>query len=86
MRKWQEFVPAVLKSLRTHRGESVAAHARTAQHIGAMEPYKLRGVANQYVMTFLQSIEKLCTGTLEGIPSINGQVRCVRFCFSCCVM
>lgn len=38
-----------------------------------MDPPKLRALASSYVMEFLQSIEKLIVGTLEGNPALNGQ-------------
>lgn len=38
-----------------------------------MDAQKLRSLASNYVMEFLQSIEKLIVGTLEGNPALNGQ-------------
>lgn len=38
-----------------------------------MDPPKLRALASNYVMEFLQGVEKLIVGTLEGNPAINGQ-------------
>mmetsp|Transcript_22683 Transcript_22683/g.38501 ORF Transcript_22683/g.38501 Transcript_22683/m.38501 type:complete len:677 (+) Transcript_22683:47-2077(+) len=72
-RKYQEFVPAVLKTLRSYRADSIQSHRKTESQIRSMDSFKLRSVANNYVMNFLRSIEDLCTGTLEGLPSINGQ-------------
>jgi hypothetical protein len=72
-RKYQEFVPAVLKTLRGYKSDAVSNHQQTKAQIAAMESFRLRSVANQHVMAFLQTIEKLCKGTLEGNPTFNGQ-------------
>lgn len=72
-RQYQEFVPAVLKTLRSLRADSIQNHQRTQAQIRSMDSFKLRAVANQFVMNFLQTIERLCVGTLEGVPTINGQ-------------
>ena len=39
----------------------------------SMDPPKLRALASNYVMEFLQGVEKLIVGTLEGNPALNGQ-------------
>jgi hypothetical protein len=72
-RKYQEFVPAVLKTLRSYKADALQNHQSTKAQIAALESYRLRAVANQHVMSFLQTIEKLCKGTLEGSPTHNGQ-------------
>ncbi len=38
-----------------------------------MEAPKLRSLATAYAMSFLQNLERLVKGTLDGIPNQNGQ-------------
>ena len=73
LRKYQDEIPAVLKALRAFRADSVAAHRRAQSQITSLESYRLRAAANQHVTEFLQTIEKLCAGTLDGAPALNGQ-------------
>jgi hypothetical protein len=41
--------------------------------VASLDSNKLRGNASRFVMHFLQLIEKLLLGTLEGNPGLNGQ-------------
>ncbi|EGG23135.1 hypothetical protein DFA_05265 [Cavenderia fasciculata] len=59
--------------LRAFRKTSDEQLAKLKGQLDAMTAGRLRVVASNYVMEFLQSIEKLIVGTLEGNPSLNGQ-------------
>eukprot|EP01112_Ceratiomyxa_fruticulosa_P015981 TRINITY_DN4787_c0_g1_i1.p1 TRINITY_DN4787_c0_g1~~TRINITY_DN4787_c0_g1_i1.p1 ORF type:complete len:740 (-),score=173.13 TRINITY_DN4787_c0_g1_i1:40-2259(-) len=72
-RKYQETVPEVLKRLRSFRKNSEESLVKVRTQLENMDAYKLRALASSYVMEFLQSIEKLIVGTLEGNPAQNGQ-------------
>jgi len=62
-----------LKRIRSFKKQSEQKLAHIENQIKSLDINKLRGAAARYVMHFLQSIEKLLSGTLEGNPSIHGQ-------------
>lgn len=72
-RRYQDAVPEVLKRLRAFKKNSEEQLVRVRTQLDSMDPPKLRALASNYVMEFLQSIEKLIVGTLEGNPALNGQ-------------
>ncbi|KAF2077310.1 hypothetical protein CYY_001376 [Polysphondylium violaceum] len=72
-RRYQETVPEVLKRLRGFKKNSEEQLAKLKQQLDGMNAGKLRVIASNYVMEFLQGIEKLIVGTLEGNPNLNGQ-------------
>eukprot|EP01133_Synstelium_polycarpum_P002498 gene2498-2844_t len=72
-RRYQEAIPEVLKRLRAFRKSSEDQLGKLRTQLDNMNAGKLRVIASNYVMEFLQSIEKLVVGTLEGNPSLNGQ-------------
>eukprot|EP01132_Coremiostelium_polycephalum_P003351 gene3351-4202_t len=72
-RHYQEAVPEVLKRLRSFRKNSEEQLNKLRSQLENMNASKLRVIASNYVMEFLQSIEKLIVGTLEGNPTLNGQ-------------
>jgi len=72
-RRYQETVPEVLKRLRGFKKNSEEQLAKLKQQLESMNAGKLRVIASNYVMEFLQGIEKLIVGTLEGNPNLNGQ-------------
>lgn len=71
--KYQANIPELLKKLRVMKKKSEESLHHIQQQIKATDNNKLRGSAAKYVMQFLQCIEKLLSGTLEGNPAINGQ-------------
>jgi ABC-type Zn uptake system ZnuABC Zn-binding protein ZnuA len=84
--KYQANIPELLKRLRVlkkksdeslaHIQQQVQGRANVTERfvkIKSTDSSKLRANAARYVMQFLQSIEKLLTGTLEGNPGLNGQ-------------
>lgn len=72
-KKYQETVPEVLKRLRAFHKNSEEHLVKVKTQLDSMDPPKLRALASNYVMEFLQGVEKLIVGTLEGNPAINGQ-------------
>lgn len=72
-RRYQEAAPEVLKRLRAFRKNSEEHLIKIKTQLDSMDAQKLRSLASNYVMEFLQSIEKLIVGTLEGNPALNGQ-------------
>jgi len=71
--KYQANIPELLKRLRLMKKKSEESLSHIQSQIKATDNNRLRGSAAKYVMHFLQCVEKLLTGTLEGNPSINGQ-------------
>jgi hypothetical protein len=72
-KKYQDNIPELLKRLRTFKKKSETNLEHIQAQLKSLESNTLRGNAARYAMHFLQNIEKLLTGTLEGNPSINGQ-------------
>jgi len=71
--KYQASIPELLKKLRVMKKKSEDSLHQIQQQGNATDTNKLRGAAAKYVMQFLQCVDKLLNGTLEGNPSINGQ-------------
>eukprot|EP01114_Cavostelium_apophysatum_P002313 TRINITY_DN1204_c0_g1_i2.p1 TRINITY_DN1204_c0_g1~~TRINITY_DN1204_c0_g1_i2.p1 ORF type:complete len:686 (-),score=244.80 TRINITY_DN1204_c0_g1_i2:48-2105(-) len=71
--KYQANIPELLKKLRVMKKKSEESLSHIQQQFKATDNNRLRGAAAKYVMQFLQCIEKLLSGTLEGNPTINGQ-------------
>eukprot|EP01098_Paradermamoeba_levis_P006680 TRINITY_DN276_c0_g2_i1.p1 TRINITY_DN276_c0_g2~~TRINITY_DN276_c0_g2_i1.p1 ORF type:complete len:633 (+),score=230.65 TRINITY_DN276_c0_g2_i1:473-2371(+) len=72
-RKYQEGFPKVLKQIRQvkkHTEDDLYDLQMTYDHL---EESQLRALATSYSSLFLDSLEKLITGTLEGNLSLNGQ-------------
>ena len=72
-RRYQESIPMVLKTLQQSKQLAHSELSRVSNLIANLEPYKLRAAASNYVMQFLQMIEKVISGTLAGNPGLNGQ-------------
>ena len=72
-RKYQESVPQILKKLQALKQKTQNQLQSIQSKLNNMETYKLRALASQYVMQFLQMIDQLLNGTLAGNPAQNGQ-------------
>ncbi|KAL6056546.1 Dynamin like protein [Balamuthia mandrillaris] len=72
-KQYQERFPEVLENINTRKREAQEAVMANRERQANLEPYKLRARASNYVVAFLQNLEKLLKGTLEGIPQQNGQ-------------
>jgi hypothetical protein len=71
-RRYQESIPQVLKALQQNKQAAHSELSRVSNMIANLEPYKLRAAASNYVMQFLQTVEKVISGTLSGNPGLNG--------------
>ncbi len=69
----QESIPRILKQLRARKVETEKAIAEADKELKSMDSTRLRSIASNHVVNFLQSVEKLITGTSEGNPIVNGQ-------------
>jgi GTP-binding protein EngB required for normal cell division len=72
-RRFQEKNPDVGKTVLNLKNQKSAELSRVQNQLANLETYKLRAAASNYVMSFLQTVEKLVSGTLAGNPGLNGQ-------------
>lgn len=72
-RRFQEVIPNVQKALQSKKQTTSAELSRVSNQISNLDVYKLRAAASSYVMSFLQTVEKLVSGTLAGNPGQNGE-------------
>ncbi len=72
-KRFQEAIPQILKQLRQTKRDSLSKLQRVQQMMQQLNSVKLRTIATNYVVQFLQIVEKLIAGTSEGNPLINGQ-------------
>jgi hypothetical protein len=70
---YQDNIPTVQNRLRALKTNSEQSLTYLQGRLNGMDIYKLRSAASNFVMNFLQSIEKLIVGTLDGNPAQNGQ-------------
>src|SRR5688500_7069449 len=71
--RYQSNIPELLKKLRALKKKSEESLVQIQNQAKQFDHNRLRGAAAKYVMQFLQNVEKLLSGTLEGNPGINGQ-------------
>lgn len=72
-RRFQEKIPDVGKTVINLKNQKSSDLSRLQNQLANLESHKLRAAASNYVMSFLQTIEKLVSGTLAGNPGLNGQ-------------
>jgi len=72
-KSYQESIPRILKHLRAKKSETEYAIIETEKEFNSLDSTKLRSLASNYVVNFLQIIERLIAGTSEGNPMVNGQ-------------
>eukprot|EP01099_Mayorella_cantabrigiensis_P000830 TRINITY_DN1356_c0_g1_i1.p1 TRINITY_DN1356_c0_g1~~TRINITY_DN1356_c0_g1_i1.p1 ORF type:complete len:728 (-),score=209.06 TRINITY_DN1356_c0_g1_i1:108-2291(-) len=72
-KNYQDNVPKILKRLRQKKASSENALEKIQSQLATLDSLKLRSLASDYVVDFLQIIERLITGTSEGNPTVNGQ-------------
>eukprot|EP01111_Echinosteliopsis_oligospora_P000111 TRINITY_DN1010_c1_g1_i3.p1 TRINITY_DN1010_c1_g1~~TRINITY_DN1010_c1_g1_i3.p1 ORF type:complete len:918 (-),score=330.40 TRINITY_DN1010_c1_g1_i3:58-2811(-) len=72
-KNYQDSIPRILKHLRSKKTASVEQLRDVDLQIDSLNAGKLRGIASNYVVSFLQILEQLLQGTVEGQPTINGQ-------------
>jgi len=72
-KSYQESIPRILKHLRAKKVETEKQIKQLNAQLDSLDSSKLRSLASNYVVNFLQIVEKLISGTSEGNPSVNGQ-------------
>jgi len=72
-RSYEESIPRVLKQLRLSKNEKTKQIKELESQLAGLDTSKLRTLSSNYVITFLQAVEKLISGTSEGNPAVNGQ-------------
>lgn len=72
-KNYQISIPEILKKLRQLKRETQMKLKKHTELYQILDASKLRTIASNYVVTFLQIIEKLIAGTAEGNPTVNGQ-------------
>jgi predicted nucleic acid-binding protein len=70
---YQEAIPRILKQLRAKKVETERKIKEVEKQLSSLDSAKLRALSTNYVVSFLQTIEKLISGTSEGNPAVNGQ-------------
>lgn len=70
---YQDNIPTVQNRLRALKSGSETQLSQLQARLSGMDIFRLRSAASNFVMNFLQSIEKLIVGTLDGNPAQNGQ-------------
>lgn len=72
-RSYQEAIPRILKHLRSKKQVTEQRLKEVQQQLSGLDSSKLRSLASNYVINFLQIVEQLIEGTSEGNPAVNGQ-------------
>jgi len=72
-KKYQEEVPQILRKLRGNKAEQQRRLEKVQHQLENLSHAKMRSIASDYVVEFLQTIDKLLAGTSEGNPAVNGQ-------------
>eukprot|EP01089_Gocevia_fonbrunei_P003433 TRINITY_DN13398_c0_g1_i1.p1 TRINITY_DN13398_c0_g1~~TRINITY_DN13398_c0_g1_i1.p1 ORF type:complete len:820 (+),score=248.00 TRINITY_DN13398_c0_g1_i1:64-2523(+) len=72
-RKYQDDIPQILKRLRSNKAETEKQLKKVQEQVKSLNAVKLRSIASDYVVNFLQVVERLLAGTSEGNPAVNGQ-------------
>jgi hypothetical protein len=72
-KSYQEGVPEILKCLRTRKQTTQRNLQSLTSQAQTLDALKLRQIANQYCVEFLQTIDRLIAGTSEGTPTVSGQ-------------
>ncbi|KAL6077942.1 Dynamin like protein [Balamuthia mandrillaris] len=72
-KKYQDAIPQILKRLRANKVDTQLRLAQVQAQLQGLNSVKLRSIASNYVIDFLQAVDKLLAGTSEGNPAVNGQ-------------
>lgn len=72
-KSYQEGVPEILKCLRVRKQVTQRNLQSLTSQGQTLDALKLRQIANNYCVEFLQTIERLIAGTSEGTPTVSGQ-------------
>lgn len=72
-KSYQEGVPEILKCLRARKQSTQRSLQILTSQSSTLDALKLRQIANNYCVEFLQTIDRLISGTSEGTPTVSGQ-------------
>jgi hypothetical protein len=72
-KRYQDDIPQILKRLRANKAENELRLRKVQAQLEGLNSVKLRSIASDYVVNFLQAVDKLLAGTSEGNPAVNGQ-------------
>lgn len=72
-RRYQDLIPELLKKLRAFKRKAESTLTEKQALTAQLDLQKLRGSAARYGVEFLQNVDKLLGGSLEGYPALNGQ-------------
>lgn len=72
-KSYQDSIPRILKQLRAKKVETDKAIGEAEKELKSLDSSRLRSIASNYVVNFLQIVERLISGTSEGNPMVNGQ-------------
>jgi GTPase Era involved in 16S rRNA processing len=72
-KSYQEGVPEILKCLRSRKLQTQRSLQLLTSQSSTLDALKLRQIANNYCVEFLQTIDRLIAGTSEGTPTVSGQ-------------
>lgn len=72
-KSYQESIPRILKQLRAKKAMTERKIKEVEKQLQSLDSAKLRAIASNYVVNFLQVVERLISGTSEGNPAVNGQ-------------
>ncbi|KAH3767868.1 dynamin family protein [Pelomyxa schiedti] len=73
LNKYQDLIPEILKRLRNHKKQAQQNAYKVSAQLEAMQPHQLRANASVFMSEFLQAIEELVQGSIEGRPAQNGE-------------
>jgi len=72
-KSYQESIPKILKHFRAKKVQTERKIKEIENQQATLDNSKLRSIASNHVVNFLQVVEKLIAGTSEGNPLVNGQ-------------
>eukprot|EP01090_Pellita_catalonica_P011899 TRINITY_DN2465_c0_g2_i2.p1 TRINITY_DN2465_c0_g2~~TRINITY_DN2465_c0_g2_i2.p1 ORF type:complete len:784 (-),score=142.81 TRINITY_DN2465_c0_g2_i2:1639-3990(-) len=72
-KQYQDDIPQILKKLRSNKTNFQHQLRKVQEQLKNLGGSKLRSIASNYVVDFLQVVDSLLAGTSEGNPAVNGQ-------------
>ena len=72
-KRFQDDVPVILDNLRDQMSHARRTSEDLENKLNSFSSSHLRGLANTFVLEFLQIIDSLIAGNSEGNPTVNGQ-------------
>jgi hypothetical protein len=72
-KNYQAAIPKIVKELRAKKIDTERRYKEVQLLAQNLDSSKMRSIACNYVVNFLQVIDRLISGTSEGNPASNGQ-------------